>query len=355
MANNNSGAGIVMGNSFRQRTELEKSSIDRQKNDLRGSCEKAVARMLHSLGCDNVKIIKSEVNVEMGDRFLQGSVKISCGIYKGKQSTVEIVSTVTDGVIMLPKHEAVEALFPVIAEKKSNTVESIANIPQTSLVKESEAHLISEQKNNMITMAEANIIALLRPIYGTVKIFQTSEANLKIDANKNYNGQVDIHVEICDKYGQKKVKIPVTFKESKFTPPPVKILEAEVAKAATDSEIFEEGLDADTKARIKKIDEDEQWKEEETLKNMNFGPAIASKKVASTNNTPEVYIAPRLVVNKSVLPDSIGIGSIISVDGITYKVSAEDATKLSEAGSGSTWTLIRVTEDDEEADAKIGS
>lgn len=341
--------------SYKQRIERDQSLVDRQKNDLRGSCEKVVAQMLHTLGCDDVKILKSEVNTEYDGHFLQGSVKISCGIYKGKQSTVEIVATVTDGVIQLPKHEAVEALFPVIAEKKSNTVESIANIPQTSLVKESEAHLISEQKNNMITMAEANIIALLRPMYGTVKIWKLSEANFKLDENKNFNGIVSIYTEICDKYGSKKVKIPVAFKESKFTPPSVKILEAEIAKTSTVAEIFEKGLDEEARERIRKIDEDEAYKESETLKSLELGPSVANLKVASTNNTPEVYIAKTLKINKSIFPDSIKKGDVVDVDGKKYTISDDSDGKVSEVGTGSIFTLTLLENSDEDAEVKIGS
>lgn len=346
--------------SGRQFREAEKSTIERKKQSLLAMAERESVLFLRSLGCEDIKL-KGNTQSELEfDRGFDGSISIVCTALKGKELEIPLKITVKSGSLIFTSKEEITKLFPQ-ASVKSNTIENDTPDVFSSLVASKNLDIIAKEKEQFSKIAEQQIVNLLRNLkYDNVKLAGNVEVDIGRNADKTYTGTIMVPMNLVDKYGEKKVKIPVGFKNSMLEMPDTLIVQKVIAATQSGQELIEQETDVEVEENIKKIDKEESYKEEETLKVLELGPqANASKeptleKQADTNSPLVTNYAPKLIINKAALPDSIVAGDVINLSGVSYKVTSDDATKISTEGTGSTWTLVMLNSDEKPV-VSIGS
>ncbi len=348
-----------MADSGRQIRENEDTMLAKKKEALRIQAERQTVNFLRHLLCEDIKLAKqTSMDIVFDEGEFNGNLTVYCKVFKNKELDIEIPIQVVSDMLTFPPQENITKLFPQ-PTKANTTVVSDKKDINSSLVAEQSLKNIEKEKEQFVKIAEQKVSELLTTMkYSGVKFYKESSILLNRNADKTYTGRIDVFAQLLDNYGEKKVKIPVIFKDSIVELPESMILEKEIATEDSSEEKDEIDIDKEIEEKIKKIDEEEKYKEDETLKALELGPQVATQdgkieKKASDSQEPHLMeYAPIIHVHKSVLPDSLAIGDVINLDGMHYKIVEDDASKLSTVGTGSMWTL-RMIETDEKVDYKV--
>ena len=340
-------------NANRQRMERERDNINRKKESLELFCSNSVVNLLRRMRCDCVNVIASKNELHESEHGLSGTIKIKCSFIKANTNLEkEYDINVNDDALVLPSEENVEKDFPATnIVNHSIVTSSIAEIPDNSLSIQNKS---ASETTALCLNAEKILVDTLKAMkYEGVKVIKVNSDSVK-KVSGMYDGTINFMVSLIDKKGEKKVVIPMKVAKTVITTPMKEIMQVVIAKTKTAKDLIVASTEQEVADRYKAIDEEEKAREEATLKSLEFIPTEVSGSQVEpikVQANAHVFSCKVLKVNKTMLSEETKVGDIIDVEGLKYEVTDDTDSKLSDKGSGSIWTLVKV-ESTDKADQK---
>lgn len=278
--------------------------------------------------------------------------------YVGSFSEPSVQSIQIENIITSADLESTTVTKTAALEETVETVEKDAEEENLFLAHQADSYRQSEEfaaqktqeeLDRLATKLANDVVAHLRGLnYNDVKVLSVDNSDV---------ASFKVTASLIDAVGEKIVTFAVPVRDAAYVLPKKEI----VAKLVSETEDLQskiaESIAQETLERMKEIDADEIWKENETE------AALTDEKITKTaaESGGILMIGPLDVLNidKHTLasygiPEDMEIGDVVYADGFHWKLTSKDRDNLSkEANSGSIWSFTKVAPTDKQPEHEV--